>query len=335
MSLPPGFAALTRGMINESDNGKGLVMVDGADDVIEIAQPGDYCYTFSAAHAPIARVKPGQRVRIRCVDCFHNRLTDESMALSQGARFPYTNPQTGPIYIEGAAPGDALSVVIEEVELTRDFAISALVPAFGLLATSATTRMLHAPLAERVRKLPVHDGHVWCGDWRRPIAPFLGTMATAPTLEAVNTLTPGPFGGNMDCPDTCAGHTLHLPVQVDGALFFCGDGHAAQGDGEIGGVACEIPVNLVCRFELRKNAAIDWPRITSATHRMTVGCARPLEDATRIACAELIDWVCADKAVARDEALLWLTQAIELRVGNVVDPNYAVVAKLREAWLGG
>ena len=301
--------------------------------ILEIAQQGGYCYTYSDRHAPIARVQPGQRVRIHCVDCFENRLTDESMRISEATQFPYTNPQTGPVYIEGAEPGDTLSVTIEAIELTRDWAVTCLVPEFGLLSTTSATRMLHAPLNERVRKLPVHDGRVWFGDYSRPVAPFMGTIGTAPKLEAINSLTPGSYGGNMDCPETCPGNTLHLPVNVEGALFFCGDGHAAQGDGEIGGVACEIPVDLVCRFDLIKGQAIRWPRITNDQYIMSVGCARPLEDATRIACADLVEWVAHEQGMNREEALLWLTQVIELRVGNAVDPNYAVVAKLQRRYL--
>lgn len=301
--------------------------------LIEIEQPGPYRYTYSDAHEPIARVRPGQRVRIRCVDCFENRLTDEAMPIAEATRFPYTNPQTGPVYIEGAEPGDTLSVVIEDVELTRDWAVTCLVPRFGLLTTTGATRMLHEPLPETVRKLPIRDGRVWFGAYSRPLAPFVGTLGTAPLLEAINSLTPGPHGGNMDCPEMCAGNTVHLPVNVEGGLFFCGDGHAAQGDGEIGGVACEIPVNLACRFELIKGQRIAWPRITNDNHLMTVGCARPLEDATRIACAELIEWIIAQYALAREDALLWLSQVIELRVGNVVDPNYAVVAKVHRRYL--
>ncbi len=255
------------------------------------------------------------------------------MRLAEVSRFPYTNPQTGPVYIEGAEPGDTLSVVIEDIELARDWAVTCLVPNFGLLSTTAATRLLHAPFKEKVRKLPVHDGQVWFDTLSRPIAPFMGTLGTAPELEAINALTPWSYGSNMDCPETCAGNTVHLPVNVEGGLFFCGDGHAAQGDGEIGGVACEIPVNLVCRFELVKGQTIAWPRITNDEYLMTVGCARPLEDATRIACAELVEWVAKERGMPVDEALLWLTQVIELRVGNAVDPNYAVVAKVRRAYL--
>ena len=118
-------------------------------------------------------------------------------------------------------------------------------------------------------------------------------------------------------------------------MFFCGDGHAAQGHGEIGGVACEVPVNLVCRFELIKGQAIAWPRVSNDDYMMTIGSARPLEDATRIACTELVRWVAAEYGMDEIDALVWLTQVIELRVGNVCDPNYSVVAAVRRERLEG
>lgn len=301
-----------------------------SDAVIEVQQRGAYCYTYSAAHEPVVRVKPGQRVRIHCVDCFENRLEREDQTFDEVCTYPYLNPQTGPVFVEGAEPGDTLLVHIDEIEITREWAMTGLVPGFGLLTQTKTTAMLTSNLPEVVRKLPIRDGKVWFGRRSAPLAPFMGTMGTAPVLEAINALTPSWYGGNMDCPETCVGNTVHLPVSEAGALFFCGDGHATQGHGEIGGVACEVPVNLVCRFELIKGKAIGWPRISNGEYMMTVGSARPLEDAVRIACRELVNWVAEDQAISAADALVWLTQVIELRVGNVCDPNYSVVAAVRK-----
>lgn len=298
---------------------------------LEIHQPAGYCYTYSESHPPVARVKPGERVRIHCVDCFENRLSSESMSFGEVCEYPYLNPQTGPVHVEGAEPGDTLLVHVEDIEITRDWAVSGLVPRFGLLTGTSTTSLLTPALKETVRKLPIRYGRVHFGRRSRPLAPFMGTMGTAPKLEAINALTPFSYGGNMDCPETCPGNTVHLPVRVDGALFFCGDGHAAQGHGEIGGVACEVPVNLVCRFELLKGQTIRWPRITNDHYFMTVGSARPLEDATRIACSELVEWVAESTGLSLEDALVWTTQVVELRVGNVCDPNYSVVAAIPKA----
>lgn len=301
----------------------------------DIEQVGGYNYTYSDAHEPIARVALGEQVRIHCVDCFENRLVDENMSYSEVCEYPYLNPQTGPVYIEGVETGDTLLVRIDDIEITRDWAVTGLVPNFGLLTGTAATRLLTEPLPEIVRKLPIRDGRVWHGDRGVPLQPFVGTIGTAPKLEAINALTPSYYGGNMDCPETCPGNLLHLPVSVDGGLFFCGDGHALQGHGEIGGVACEVPINLVCCFDVVKGQQIDWPRVTNDAYMMTIGSARPLEDATRIACTELVRWVAADYDLEEAEALVWLTQIIELRIGNVCDPNYSVVAAVRREHLHG
>jgi len=299
-----------------------------SDATLDIHQKGPYRYTYSDAHEPIARVQPGQRVRIHCVDCFENRLVEETQSYAEVCEYPYLNPQTGPVYVEGAAPGDTLLVRIEDVEIARDWAMTGLAPGFGLLTGTATTALLTPDLPEVVRKLPIRDGRVWFGELSWPLAPFAGTLGTAPKLEAINALTPSWYGGNMDCPEACAGNTVHLPVSVEGGLFFCGDGHAVQGHGEVGGVACEVPINLVCRFDVVKGQAIKWPRITNERYMMTVGSARPLEDAVRIACTELTKWVAEECGMDPVDALVWLTQTVELRVGNVCDPNYAVVAAI-------
>ena len=302
--------------------------------VRDIEQPGAYNYTYSDAHQPIARIKTGETVRIHCVDCFENRLVDEAMSYGEVCEYPYLNPQTGPVFVEGVTPGDTLLVQIEEIEITRDWAVTGLVPNFGLLTGTQSTAMLTGPLPEVVRKLPIRDGRVWYGERSFPIRPFMGTIGTAPRLEAINALTPSYYGGNMDCPEMCPGNTVHFPVRAEGGLFFCGDGHALQGHGEIGGVACEVPVNLVCRFDVRKGENISWPRVTNDEYMMTVGSARPLDDAARIACSELVKWVAQDYRLDEAEALVWLTQIIELRIGNICDPNYSVVAAVRREHLG-
>ena len=192
--------------------------------MVEIRQPGSYRYTYSADHEVVARVQPGEQVRIHCVDCFENRLVDESQHYADVCEYPFLNPQTGPVFIEGVQEGDTLLVHIDDIEITRDWAMTGLVPRFGLLTCTTATAMLTDALPEVVRKVPIRDDRVWFGELSRPLSPFVGTIGTAPKLEAINALTPSSYGGNMDCPETCAGNTLHLPVRNDGGLFFCGDG---------------------------------------------------------------------------------------------------------------
>jgi amidase len=173
-----------------------------------------------------------------------------------------------------------------------------------------------------------HNAHL-SFPWR----PFLGTMATAPDLEAISALTPYDQGGNMDVPDTKPGNILYLPVRVPGAYFFTGDCHAGQGDGELCGVALEITAKATLKFDLIKQKRLDWPRIESPDAYMAVGSARPMEDAARIAYAELIVWM-VELGWDRWEAYQALTQIGNLYVGNMVDTTYSLVARIAKQFVG-
>jgi acetamidase/formamidase len=139
----------------------------------------------------------------------------------------------------------------------------------------------------------------------------------------------------MDCPDIRPGNTLMLPVSRPGALFKLGDVHAVQGDGEICGVAIEVDAVVTLKFNLRKGWTIGWPRIESPEEIMTVGSARPLEDAARQAFRELVEWMVSDHGWVRDDAYMFLSIAARARIAQIVDPLYTVVAKLPKMYIGG
>lgn len=297
----------------------------------EIRQPGAHSYVFSRYLEPIAKVKPGEAVVIHTKDAFENRITSDSDVPSE-LLGDYLNPQTGPIWVEGAEPGDTLAVHILDIEPARDWAVSVHKPGFGGLTATAVTRMLHEPLPEKVFIYKLENGRLTANPrlsfpWR----PFLGTIGTAPELEAVSALTPADHGGNMDVPDTKPGNIVYLPVRVPGAYFFTGDCHAGQGDGELCGVALEISAKVTLKFELIKGKAIRWPRIESKDELMVVGSARPMEDAARIAYAELIDWM-VELGWDKWEAYQALTQIGKLHVGNMVDTYYSLVAKIEKTY---
>jgi amidase len=295
--------------------------------------PESFSYVFSPYREPIARVRPGERVVIQCEDAFESRIrtaADMPSRALAGARF--LNPQTGPIFVEGAEPGDTLAVRIEEITPTRDFAVSCLIPYFGGLTSTAVTRTLQAPLEERVWIWKLENGQLRNDEigLSLPWQPFMGTLAVAPDLEAITTLAPGPFGGNMDVPDVCPGNIVYLPVWNEGALFYTGDTHARQGQGELCGVALEITSRVTVVFDVVKGKAILWPRIESPDRLMAVGSARPMEDAARIAYAELAGWLAADFGWTLPNAYQLLTQAGGLYVGNMVDTTYSLVASIEK-----
>jgi acetamidase/formamidase len=308
-------------------------------ETIEV-KPKEYSYVFSPYREPVARVKPGDKVVIHTNDAFESRIKmKEDLPSKALATAKFLNPQTGPIYIEGANPGDTLSVYIENIEPTRDFAVSCFINYFGGLTSTVFTRFLQEPLPEKtwIWKLKDGpDGKYFINDEIKVKVPwnaFMGTFAVAPDLEAISSLSPGPFGGNMDVPDVRPGNTIYLPVFNPGALFYTGDCHAHQGQGEVCGVALEITSKVTLIFNIIKGKKIEWPRIESKDAIMTIGSARPMEDAARIAYVELALWMEADYGFTRWEAYELLTQVGGLYVGNMVDTTYSLVASIDKQYL--
>jgi acetamidase/formamidase len=164
-----------------------------------------------------------------------------------------------------------------------------------------------------------------------------GTVGVAPALsEARSALTPGDWGGNMDTPEMRAGVTCYLRVNVEGALFSFGDGHARQGEGETCGVAVETAMDTVVVVDLIKGSGpVAWPRIESDTEIMTTGSTRPLEDAFRISHAQLVHWVAELTGLSIMDAYQFVAQTAQTPIANVVDTNYTVVAKLKKSYLPG
>jgi len=295
--------------------------------------PQDYSYVFNPYREPKVRVKPKERVTIHTNDAFESRITKKEDLPSRAlATAKFLNPQTGPICVEGAEPGDTLAIYIESIQPTRDFAVSVLIPYFGGLTSTTLTRTLQEPLPERVWIWNLVDGGEKLVNEELDVElawePFLGTLAVAPDLEAITALAPGPFGGNMDVPDVKSGNTVYLPVWNSGALVYTGDCHARQGQGELCGVALEITSKVTVVFEVIKDKTIEWPRIESDEAITVMGSARPMEDAARIANTELILWLEQEYGYARWDAYQLLTQTGGLYVGNMVDTTYSLVASV-------
>jgi acetamidase/formamidase len=256
--------------------------------------------------------------------------------------FPYVNPQTGPFHIEGAEPGDTLAVHFVSIEPARDWGASTTIPLFGALTSTHATATLQEPLPEVVWIYQLDRTARLCrfesrfGDFvvDLPMDPMHGTVGVAPaSLEVRSALVPDAYGGNMDTPEMRAGVTCYLGVNVPGAMFSLGDGHARQGEGETCGVAVECAMDTVVIVDLLKGVPCPWPRIESDTHIMTAGSARPLEDAFRVAQVDLTQWLQADYGFAMLDAYQLISQAVEAPLANVVDTNYTSVAKIRKDWL--
>lgn len=292
-------------------------------------RPTVYHNTF-AAHPVALSVAPGDVVRTSTVDAA-GFGADGERAAAPG------NPLTGPILVEGAEPGDAVSVRVLELAPNRDtgwashrLAPVTLEPDFvagqepfggGARSTwridgrSATVRP-----AEPVGGLAA---------LALPLAPMLGCVGVAPARgQAIATATSGEHGGNMDYRGVAAGTTVYLPVFVPGALVFVGDGHAVQGAGELAGTGVETSMDVVLEVGLVEGSSIAWPRGEDATHLFTLGNARPLDQAAQHAITEMVRWLTHEHRLSFEAASVLIGQAAGLEVGNMFDPAYTVVCRL-------
>jgi acetamidase/formamidase len=298
-------------------------------------------YTFGGA-APRQRIKPGTRIVSWTEDCFDGTVKTAADLPSKVMPPGHDNPQTGPLFVEGAEPGDTIAVHILRLEPARSFGVSSFGPGFGALVGTDQTAMLGPDFPETtwrydidaargIARTTTRDGkHAW----ELPLAPFLGCLGVAPAGgEARTTIVPGNFGGNMDCPEVRAGNTVFLGVNAPGALLSFGDGHYAMGDGEIVGAAIEGAMNVEVYVELLKKRPTPIPRIENADEVMFVGSGRPLEDAARVAFKAMVGWVRQNTGLAELDAYQFVSQNARAPIIQLVDPEYTVLVKIAKARL--
>jgi acetamidase/formamidase len=308
----------------------------GARHELNKAVQGDYAYVYGPYAEPVLRVKPGDLIVAETEDAFGGNIKKESDRPSKKLNFPFLNPQCGPIAVEGAQKGDVLAVRIHSIlpRGKQPIGTTALIPEFGGLVGTAHTALLNDPLPERVKKMEVTEQGVrFNSKITLPYEPFLGTLGVSPEIEAVTSLQPDYWGGNMDVPDVGPGAILYFPVHHKDAYLYLGDCHATQGDGELCGVAVEMKSTTTIQVDVIKKWSIAWPRLENENFIMTIGSGRPMEDAARIAYRELIRWMVEDYGWDKYEAYFFLTQAGRVRLGNMVDPKYTLGASVLKSYL--
>jgi amidase len=304
-------------------------------------EPQQFYNTFSAAHKPALRIKPGDHVITYTIDA--GGVDSKGVQRGQGP-----NPETGPFYIEGAEPGDALVVHLLRLETNRStgFSASLLAPYTadpGFLRSEALRDAKRVTWQiDKKKGIAYMDPGAFKGPRiELPLRPMLGCIATAPSNKAAIPSTyPDNFGGNMDYNGMGAGATVMLPVFEPGALFFLGDGHARQGDGEVVGSAIETSLDVefsvdLLKFsvDLLKGKKINWPRLENPDFLMVLGSSRALNEALQHATTELLRWLMADYGFDERGASLLMGQGMEYEVSNIVDPEFTVVAKMRKKYL--
>lgn len=300
------------------------------------AMQKNYHYTIGPYSEPVLHIEPGDRVVVETRDAFEGKIKEETDKPSELLTVPFLNPQNGPIMIDGAEKGDVLAVHIEKMQPRgkNPHGFCCLIPSFGALTGTDYTATLNEPLPEMVRKIKIDEENVyWSKRHTLPYKPHIGTLSVSPEIDSINSLTPDNHGGNMDVPDMGPGSITYLPVRSPGARLFIGDAHACQGDGEVCGTAVEYPSITTIRVDLIKRWRIDWPRLENADALMSIGSARPLEDATRIAYRELVLWMAADYGFDKWDAYMLLSQCGKVRLGNFVDPKYTVGAMIAKHYL--
>lgn len=304
---------------------------------LTVEKQGKYHYVYGPYADPVLAIEPGDIVIAETHDAFEGAIKTEQDMPSKTLHMPFVNPQNGPIAVRGAEKGDVLCVHIHSIKPRgpQPVGTTALIPEFGGLVATGNTALLNPPLPERVKKMEVTEAGIkFNSKITLPYEPFIGTLGVSPEIEAVSSLQPDYWGGNMDLPDVAPGAVVYFPVHHKDAYLYLGDCHGTQGDGELCGVAVEMPSTTTVQVDLIKNWQIAWPRLETEKFIMAIGSTRPMEDAARIAYKELIHWMVADYGFDQYEAYFLLTQAGKVRLGNMVDPKYTLGASILKSYLG-
>jgi amidase len=288
---------------------------------------GELHYEFSRHVAPRLRIAPGETVVIDTEDAFSGQIRTNDDRRDKSKK-PYGNPMTGPIYIEGAEPGDALVVTIQSIE-----------PTIGQCATRTSdprqlTEWLGDDCPHGVHVCPIKEGQIhWSDTLAIPYQPMLGCLGTAPAHGVPGTGPAGPHGGNMDIIETRPGAKVWFPVFVPGALFYVGDAHAAMGHGELTASGLEMPATSTLTFELVKNKKLAGVRIETPDEIATVVTGCPMERSIAEAYARLILWMEEEYGWPRWKAYDILTHVGQISVGYFAIGT--VAAKIAKKYLKG
>ena len=289
---------------------------------------------YDPATPPVLRVKSGDTVEIRSSmigspESFEragvppSQIEPSLRAIYREVKDRGAGPHilTGPVFVEGAEPGDALEVRIEKIRLALPYAVNLILPGLGVLTEDYPY--------QRVKIIPLDEkrGVARFGKGIEiPIRPFFGSMGVAPPdiIGRISSAPPWVHAGNLDNKELVEGTTLYIPVHVRGALFSVGDAHAAQGNGEVNLTALETALTGAFRLTVRKDVKLHWPRAETASHFMTMGFDESLDTAVKIAIREMIDFLVERKGLDRDEAYMLTSVAADFSLTQLVDGKRGV-----------
>ncbi len=298
---------------------------------------------YDARIKPVLRIASGDTVRVETMVAGGlDRLTlagvpdseiPESLKLVEKSvtdRGPGAHPLTGPIYVEGAEPGDVIEMKMLGFEYLHPYGVTGFRPGSGTLPDEFPyARFKRVPIDAKAGTAKFADGITL------KLAPFWGSIGVAPPLlmRRVSSGPPGAHAGNLDNKELVAGSSLFLPVHVPGALISIGDGHALQGDGEVTITALETSLRGTVQIFVRKGKPIRWPRAETPTHFITMGLHPDLNEAAKMATREMIDFLMAERGLSRDDAYILCSLAVDLHVTQNVDDTKGVHAMLPKSIL--
>lgn len=278
---------------------------------------------FSAAIPPVLTVPSGAVIEAFTEEASDGQIgPDAGLDAVANLDFDPIHPLTGPVYVEGAQPGDVLAVTLHEIELGA-YGWTAVVPGFGFLADQFPEPYLKTFTFEEGQTVARFADGITI-----PLRPFPGVMGVAPaTDELLSTVPPRANGGNMDDPHLVEGTTVYFPVFVEGALFSIGDTHAAQGAGEVCGTAIEAPMRIVYEVELiRGGRSIREPEYETADSYAVTAFAETLDEAARKATGYMVDYLVATRGMDRYDAYALASLAADLKIAEVVDVPHVLVS---------
>lgn len=278
-------------------------------------------YKFSSDMKPAITVIQGEVLRVQTNDCFFQQVFEESQVLDS-IDYDLLNPASGPIFIEGAEPGDLLKVKILDI-IVASKGVSAVLKGEGVLGNQVKN--------PKIRLIDIIDNHaVFDKNIKIPIDPMIGVIGVAPLEEDGEWATNSPWkhGGNMDTKDIKAGSTLYFPVNQKGALLALGDCHALMGDGEMCFTGLEVPAEVIIQLDVIKNKTMKWPLLETRDASMVIASGDSLEDAIYEASDQAIMFIKDSLKIDWEEAYIIGSLVVDLKISQVVDPKLTVRAAI-------
>ncbi|WP_370087410.1 acetamidase/formamidase family protein [Ekhidna sp.] len=304
-------------------------VVNDSDEVVndKILPEANYSLTSDQTHnkwsrsiEPVLTINSGEVVEISTEEATDGQLTlDSDTSDLMNLSFEPIHPLTGPIYINGAQPGDVIAVTLHKIEI-GDWGWTAILPGFGFLADEFTEPHLKTFELAGKNNVRFADGI------NIPLKPFPGVLGVAPNTDSLlSTIPPRANGGNMDDPNIVEGTTVYLPVFVEGALFSIGDAHAAQGLGEVCGTAIEAPMKFLVEIEVLKGSSISEPQYENDDVYAVTAFATTIDEAAKKATRYMIDYLMSNHGLSRNDAYMLCSLAGDLKIAEVVDVPHMLV----------